>query len=100
MAINCAKLFNRHGTPQSQPMPGSTQVPNSAGGYAWQVDDWTRLDRFLTRTTAACWTWSASTPRSRRSSRTSSVTERTVQERHGGGSNIVGGSASFRPLPF
>lgn len=34
-------------TPQSQPIPGSTQVPNSAGGYAWQVDDWTRLDRFL-----------------------------------------------------
>jgi 60 kDa SS-A/Ro ribonucleoprotein len=22
-------------------------VPNSAGGYAWPVDDWTRLDRFL-----------------------------------------------------
>ena len=34
-------------TPQSEPIPGSTQVPNSAGGYAWAVDDWTRLDRFL-----------------------------------------------------
>jgi 60 kDa SS-A/Ro ribonucleoprotein len=22
-------------------------MPNSAGGYTWQVDDWTRLDRFL-----------------------------------------------------
>jgi 60 kDa SS-A/Ro ribonucleoprotein len=34
-------------TPQSEPIPGSTQVPNSAGGYAWPVDKWTRLDRFL-----------------------------------------------------
>ena len=33
--------------PQSQPIPGSTQVPNSAGGYAWAVDDWMRLGRFL-----------------------------------------------------
>lgn len=48
MAINYAKMFNRRATPQSQPIPGSTQVANSAGGYAWQVDDWTRLDRFLT----------------------------------------------------
>ena len=29
------------------PLPGSTQVPNSAGGFAWAVDDWTRLRRFL-----------------------------------------------------
>lgn len=34
-------------TPQSEPIPGSAQVPNSAGGFAWAVDDWTRLDRFL-----------------------------------------------------
>src|SRR5258708_10924851 len=34
-------------TPQSQPIPGSKQVPNSAGGFAFAVDDWTRLDRFL-----------------------------------------------------
>ena len=34
-------------TPQREPIPGSTQVPNSAGGYAWPVDRWTRLDRFL-----------------------------------------------------
>jgi 60 kDa SS-A/Ro ribonucleoprotein len=33
--------------PQSAPIPGSTQVPNSAGGFAWAVDDWTRLRRFL-----------------------------------------------------
>ena len=47
MAINYAGQFNRRITPQSQPIPGSTQVPNSAGGYTWQVDNWTRLDRFL-----------------------------------------------------
>src|SRR2546423_6712864 len=34
-------------TPQSKPIPGSTQVPNSGGGYSWAVDDWVRLDRFL-----------------------------------------------------
>src|SRR5260370_7073881 len=47
MAINYAKLFNRRVTPQSQLIPGSTQVRNSAGGYSWEVDDWARLDRFL-----------------------------------------------------
>src|SRR5580765_2937436 len=47
MAINYAKIFNRRATPQSQPIPGSTQVRSSGGGYSWQVDDWTRLDRFL-----------------------------------------------------
>ncbi len=39
--------FSTRKTPQSEPLPGSTQVPNSAGGHAWAVDDWTRLDRFL-----------------------------------------------------
>ncbi|MFN8525269.1 MAG: TROVE domain-containing protein [Chloroflexota bacterium] len=34
-------------TPQSEPIPGSAQVANSAGGYAWGLDDWQRLDRFL-----------------------------------------------------
>jgi 60 kDa SS-A/Ro ribonucleoprotein len=47
MAINYAKLFNRRATPQSQPIPGSAQVLNSARGYSWEVDDWTRFDRFL-----------------------------------------------------
>ena len=47
MAINYAKLFNRRASPQSQPIPGSKQVANSGGGYSWEVDDWTRLDRFL-----------------------------------------------------
>jgi 60 kDa SS-A/Ro ribonucleoprotein len=42
--------LKRHGTrrvPQWAPIRGSDQVPNSAGGYAWAVDDWTRLHRFL-----------------------------------------------------
>src|ERR1035437_6444754 len=47
MALNYAKLFNRRITPQSHPIPGSTQVANSGDGYSWQVDDWTRFDRFL-----------------------------------------------------
>ena len=47
MAINYAKTLNRRITPQSQPIPSSTQMPNSAGGYSWEVDDWTRFDRFL-----------------------------------------------------
>jgi 60 kDa SS-A/Ro ribonucleoprotein len=34
-------------TPQSEPVPGSAQVPNSAGGFAWALDKWSRLDRFL-----------------------------------------------------
>lgn len=34
-------------TPQGAPIPGSTQVPNSAGGFAWALDRWARLDRFL-----------------------------------------------------
>lgn len=39
--------LNLRVTPQSHPIPGSTQVPNSAGSYAWQVDKWSLLDRFL-----------------------------------------------------
>src|SRR5438067_1892865 len=42
--------LKRHGTrrvPQKAPIPGSGQVRNSAGGFAWAVDDWTRLRRFL-----------------------------------------------------
>ena len=34
-------------TPQAERIPGTDQVPNSAGGYAWPVDAWTRFDRFL-----------------------------------------------------
>jgi 60 kDa SS-A/Ro ribonucleoprotein len=42
--------LERHGrrrVPQSAPIRGAGQVPNSAGGFAWEVDDWTRLRRFL-----------------------------------------------------
>ena len=37
--------YSTRTTPQSEPLPG--QVPNSAGGHGWQVDDWQRLARFL-----------------------------------------------------
>ena len=47
MAHTIYNLFNRKATPQSAPIPGSNQVPNSAGGYAWQLDPWQRLMRFL-----------------------------------------------------
>ena len=42
-----AARLQRLATPQTEPIPGSAQVPNSAGGYAWAVDKWTRLERFL-----------------------------------------------------
>ena len=41
------KLFSTRQTPQSQPILGSGQVANSAGGYSWAVNDWMRLSRFL-----------------------------------------------------
>src|SRR5687767_2459940 len=47
MAIKSAKILDRRSTPQSQPIPGSSQVRISGVGYSWRVDDWTRLDRFL-----------------------------------------------------
>jgi 60 kDa SS-A/Ro ribonucleoprotein len=34
-------------TPQSEPVPGSDQVQNNAGGFTWAIDDWARLERFL-----------------------------------------------------
>lgn len=35
-------------TPQSEPIPGrEDMVKNSAGGYTWEVDQWTKLERFL-----------------------------------------------------
>ena len=41
------KSFTTRQTPQGRLIPGAGQVPNSAGGYAWAVDEWARLDRFL-----------------------------------------------------
>lgn len=46
-AATLAKHVSKKVTPQSEPIPGSAQVANSAGGFAFAVDDWTRLDRFL-----------------------------------------------------
>lgn len=40
-------VTNRRRTPQSEPIPGSKQVRNSAGGYSWALDDWGHLRRFL-----------------------------------------------------
>ena len=42
-----ASRLRREATPQSEKMPDTKQVPNSAGGYAWPVSAWDRLDRFL-----------------------------------------------------
>jgi 60 kDa SS-A/Ro ribonucleoprotein len=42
-----ATRLRRLVTPQAEPIPGTDQVPNSAGGYAWPVSKWDRLDRFL-----------------------------------------------------
>ena len=42
--------LNQHSlrrVPQWAPIPGSGQVPNSAGGFAFELDDWARLRRFL-----------------------------------------------------
>ena len=41
------KHYSTKSTPQSEAVPGTNQVPNSAGGFAWELDDWARLDRFL-----------------------------------------------------
>ncbi len=39
--------LGRNVTPQTEPIPGSTQGQNSAGGYSWEVSPWMRLSRFL-----------------------------------------------------
>ena len=41
------KWFNLKATPQTAPIPGTSQVRNSNAGFSWAVDDWARLDRFL-----------------------------------------------------
>ncbi|MFA5378697.1 MAG: TROVE domain-containing protein [Dehalococcoidia bacterium] len=43
--MNYGKHYSTVVTPQSEPLEG--QVQNAAGGYAYPVDDWKRLDRFL-----------------------------------------------------
>lgn len=34
-------------TPQTQPIPGKSQVKNNAGGYSFKLDPWMQLERFL-----------------------------------------------------
>ena len=51
MAIDTyARASSRKQTDQSHPIPGreAQMVENSAGGYVFHVNDWTRLRRFLT----------------------------------------------------
>jgi len=47
MANRYASLVSTKRTPQSEKIPGSKQVKNSAGGYSFKVDNFTRLERFL-----------------------------------------------------
>ena len=47
MSHKLYNIFNKKKTPQNQPIPGRGQVPNNAGGYAWELDPWARLMRFL-----------------------------------------------------
>ena len=47
MGINYASQYSTKVTPQSEPIPGSNQVKNSAGGYSFQIDKWGQLLRFL-----------------------------------------------------
>jgi 60 kDa SS-A/Ro ribonucleoprotein len=42
-----SKHVNTKVTPQTEKIPGSDQVKNSAGGFVFQLDDFKRLDRFL-----------------------------------------------------
>jgi 60 kDa SS-A/Ro ribonucleoprotein len=39
--------FSTKKTSQREPIPGETQVLNSAGGYVYEIDKWDRLNRFL-----------------------------------------------------
>lgn len=42
-----ARTNSRLRTPQREAIPGSAQVPNSAGGYAYKISIWDLLKRFL-----------------------------------------------------
>ncbi len=45
--VDYSTHFSTRETPQSEAIPNKEMVENSAGGYTFAVDDWTRLDRFL-----------------------------------------------------
>ena len=40
-------IYSTKETPQTEPIPGTAQVKNSAGGFSFAVNDWMRLARFL-----------------------------------------------------
>jgi 60 kDa SS-A/Ro ribonucleoprotein len=44
---NYLKGFSSRKTAQRDPIPGENMVQNNAGGYAFPVDCWTQLERFL-----------------------------------------------------
>ena len=54
-------------TPQSLPIAG--QVPNSAGGHAWAVDEWAQLRRFLVLGTEGGSFYASEVPLTRESAR-------------------------------
>jgi len=45
--MNYGRYYSTKATQQSSPIPGTNQVQNAAGGYAFPLDDWKRLQRFL-----------------------------------------------------
>jgi 60 kDa SS-A/Ro ribonucleoprotein len=47
MSNNYSKHFNNKATPQTQAIPGSSQVQNSAGGFSFATSQWSNLNRFL-----------------------------------------------------
>lgn len=42
-----SKILNTKNTHQTEAVPGKNQVPNSAGGFVFEVNDWVKLERFL-----------------------------------------------------
>lgn len=42
-----SNILNTKSTPQTEAVPGKNQVPNSAGGFVFEVNDWVKLERFL-----------------------------------------------------
>lgn len=47
MAVKIGRHVQTKVTPQSQPIPGTAQVQNSAGGFVFQLDEFKQLERFL-----------------------------------------------------
>lgn len=47
MSVKFTSHYNKRQTKQTQPIPGENQKQNNAGGYAYEVDKWARLRRFL-----------------------------------------------------